>query len=117
MNFLSKAKTITNLSGMRAKQLDQYEEIYQEIEKYSEECPQEIIHFMVNQHSLNRLRSKKLYDDSLLNFFSNVDENLSVIDNNINQINKALKSKHFCKNLKNFIYYQTTIINDMKDII
>ena len=99
MNFLSKAKTLTNLSGMRAKQLDQYEEIYQEIEKYSEECPQEIIHFMVNQHSLNRLRSKKLYDDSLLNFFSNVDENLSVIDNNITQINKALKSKHFCKNL------------------
>jgi len=114
MNFLSKAKTITNLSGMRAKQLDQYEEIYQEIQKYSEECPQVIIHFMINQHSLNRLRSKKLYDDSILHFFSNVNENLSVIDNNITQINKALKSKHFCKNLKNFICYQSKIINDNK---
>ena len=114
MNFLLKAKTITNLSGMRMKQLDKYEDIYQGIEKYSEECSQEIIHFMINQHSLNRLRSKKLYDDSILNFFSNVDENLSVIDNNIKQINKALKSKHFCKNLKKFIYYQTKIINDDK---
>ena len=105
---------ITNLSGTRLKQLDQYEEIYKKIEKYSEECPQEIIHFMINQHSLNRLRSKKLYDDSILNFFPNVYENLSIIDNNITQINKVLKSKHFCKNLKKFIYDQTKIINDMK---
>ena len=114
MNFLSKAKTVTNLSGMRMKQLDQYEDIYKKIEKYSEECPQVIIHFMINQHTLNRLRSKKLYDDSILNFFSNVDENLSIIDNNINQINKALNSKHFCKNLKNVIYNQSKIINDNK---
>ena len=116
MNFISKAKKISNLSEIREKQLDEYDNIYDNIKTHSNECPKEIIEFMINQHRLNRITSKKLYSDSLLNFFTNVDKNLGIIDNNINILKKMLKSKNFCKELNNFIYYQNKIINKKIDI-
>tara|TARA_B100000427_G_C15455954_1_gene571810 strand:- start:568 stop:921 length:354 start_codon:yes stop_codon:yes gene_type:complete len=114
MNFINKFKKIHNLSELREKQLDTYEVIYKDIEQYSEECPKEIIHFMINQHRLNRLTSKKLYSDSLINFFYNVDNNLRDIDNSIGMIKQTLKSTHFCKELKNFINYQNNLIKNME---
>ena len=67
---------------------------------------------MINQHSINRLTSKKLYNDSYINFFTNIDNNLQDIDNNINTINNILKSNNFCKKLRKHIKDQYKIINN-----
>lgn len=112
MNFIQKAKKISKLSEIREKQLDEYENIYGKIKQHSNQCPKEIIEFMINQQRLNRITSKKLYNDSLLNFFTNVDKNLDVIDTHISILNKMIQSRDFCKELNNFINYQNKIINN-----
>lgn len=57
-----------NLKNIRIEQLNQKEEKYKDMKKYNDDCPKDIITYLMNINKLNRIHSIKMYDASLFHF-------------------------------------------------
>ena len=110
MDIFKKINKMTNLSKTRIVQLDKKTEHCEEIVKHSNECPKKIIEYFINENSINRLQSIKVYEGDFVCYLNNVSDNLDTIADHTNRFDKVIQSKNFCLELDKFIKYQQEII-------
>ena len=117
MNILTRINNFTTLSDVRLKQLDKKEKQNVYLNKHCDKCPNSIIKYFINEHKINRLQTKILYDDTFLNFFENTKHNLDTIEYHTSKFDKVVKSSNFCQELDIFLKYQERLISNLKNKI
>lgn len=114
MNILTRINNFTSLSDVRLKQLDKKEAQHIYLYKHRDMCSNTIIKYFINEHRINRLQAKILYDDTFLNFFENTKNNLDTIEYHTNKFDEVIRAPNFCQELDIFIKYQERLIGKLK---
>ena len=115
MDIFKKINKMRHLSKTRIVQLDKKTKHCEEIVKHSNECPKKIIEYFINENSINRLQSIKVYEGDFLCYLNNVSDNLDTITDHTNRFDKVIKSNNFCLELDIFIKYQQEIIRVLNE--
>ena len=87
----------------RNNRLNRYESQLNSLYKHHNQCPNEIIDFLLYQAKLNRIRTEKFECDNIFDFKENISKNLSTIDSDLNDIDNIITSNNVCYSLSEYL--------------
>jgi len=94
-----------DLLEKRNSQLNRYELQLNSLYNHSDECPKDIIRFLLFQSKLNRIRTENSTSicKGIFDLKDSISDNLNQIDEDLDEIDKILDSNNICKFLKIYL--------------